>query len=333
VINGDNGAAQLSRSYQPSYSVLSPAALSVGDGIGNTGSYAVAYGSRTPAGSSGPRNSIVFKRTDGISSDFDRIYTSFVNGALVGTTYHRPCVAISASLRDYYLVWTSPNEDANGFRQVFSAEAHGGDAAGWTQAEAIPYVLTRTGVSCSIDRSSERLVVAYTGAGEEGVWLTSRPSLSAGTGQWASPPIRVPAYHPVLPTTTSGPPEIAFDFFATTPGNILWQDSRDLLVHSASVTFSGGTFVIGPERIESVDRTLLRSWPVVSAERNPILGSSLFTLPSGLGYSDVRLNLDPLNPFSWSSPYQDYPLRRYTSAASNLLFPERAFLSTSNTGI
>ena len=331
-MDGATGNAQLSRNYQPAYRVLSPASMTVGDGVANTGNFAIAYASVWPAGSSGSRNAIIFKRTDGISADFDRVYLATSNGVSVGTTYHRPCVAISASLQDYYLVWASPVEDVSGWRQVLVAESHGGDAAQWSSPEAIPYAMTRTGVSCSIDRSSERLVVAYTGAGEERVWITSRPSLTAGSGQWATP-FRVPAPLGGITPSTFGPPEIAFDFFSPTPGTLSWQENGDLRVHSTTVTFSGGTFVFGTDQIEGVDESLLRSWPVVSAEGNPVLAASLFTLPTGPGYRDERRSVQPWNPFVSAGDYSALPVRRYTGSASNLLLFERVLLSTSNTGI
>lgn len=109
-----------------------------------------------------------------------------------------------------------------------------------------------------------------------------------------------------------------------------------LRVHSTSVTFSGGTFVFGADRVESVDQTLLRSWPVVSAEGTPVLGSSMFTPPSGPGHQDERRSLQPSNPFTSSDGYSvgtSAAARRYTGNASNLLLNERVFLSTSNTGL
>lgn len=333
-LNSTNGNVTLTRSYQPSHRVLSPAAMSVGDGLANTGNFAVAYGSTsTPGGGSG-RNAIIFKRTDGVSNDFDRVYTATSGGVAIGTTYHRPCVAISASLQDYYLVWTSPVEDGSGARQVFAAEAHGGDAAYWSQPEAIPYVMTRTGVSCAIDRSSERLVLAYTGSGEEGIWITSRPSLSAGSGQWGTP-TRVLTLSGGVRPNNYGPPEISFDFFSTTPGTLSWQENADLRVHRTTVTFSGGTFMFGSDQIESTDVSLLRSWPVVSAEGAPVLGASLFTLPASLGYQDERRSLVSSIPFVSTDAYGVGPssARRYTGSASNLLLFERVFLSTSNTGL
>jgi hypothetical protein len=333
-VNGSNGNTSLKRDYLPSHRVLSPAAMSVGDGLANTGNFAIAYASTSLPGSSAGRGAIIFKRTDGVSNDFDRVYTANSGGVAIGTTYHRPCVAISASLQDYYLVWTSPVEDGNGARQIFAAESHGGDANSWTQPEVIPYAWTRSGVSCSIDRSSERLVVAYTGSSEEGIWITSRPSLTAGGGQWATP-TQVPVLSGGFQPRNYGPPDISFDFFSTASGTLAWQESRDLRVHRTSVTFSGGTFVFGADQVESTDASLLRSWPVVSAEGVPVLGSSLFTLPSGAGYQDERRSLQPSTPFVSTDAYGVGPwyARRYTGSASNLLLNERVFLSTSNTGL
>lgn len=200
--------------------MLSPASLSVGAGVGNTGGYVAAYGTTTPAGASAARNALLVKLTDGRSMDVDRVVQGTFNGVAVGTTFHRPCVAVSASGTDFYLVWTSPTENgSSGWRNIFAAESHNGGAITWSQPEAIGGAFTRSGISCSIDRATERLVVTFAGAGEEGLWLTHRPSLTAGAGQWSALTM-VTTTIAGSNASTYGPPDIAFDFFSATIGTL-----------------------------------------------------------------------------------------------------------------
>jgi len=218
---------------------------------------------------------------------------------------------------------------------VLSMESHGNRGTSWSAPEVISNAFTRTGVSCSIDRATERLVVAYTGAGEDGLWLTHRPSLTAGSGQWSAPK---QFDNPTVlgnPPSTHGPPDVAFDFFDTaTLGFLSWQDNADLLVHSVSITFSGGIYVPGSTHdTHAVDRAVLRSWPIVSFEANPILGSSIFV---GNNHGEERRSFPGASPILSSESYTVgavHAARRYTGAASNRVLWERAFLSTANTGL
>lgn len=336
AVNPTNGGATWISQVQPPFAIRSPASLATGNNAGYTGHYLVAYGTTTPAGSTGNPNALLVRLTDAASNNVDRVVQGSLNGVAVGTTFHRPCVAASATGSDHYLVWTSPVEvNGSGWRQVLSAESHNGGAFTWSQPEAIPGAFTRSGVSCAIDRATERLVVVFTGAGEEGLFLAHRPSLTPGAGQWGSNVIRL------LPSaSTYGPPDVAFDFFnGSTPGTVTWQDNADLNVHSAPLFFSGGTYVTGTPFIHTaVDPARLRSWPVATVESNPILGTSMFsasTTPANS--SEERRNFPGGSPVFMSSEAYSVgggsnPARRYTGAASNRVLNERAFLSTANLG-
>jgi hypothetical protein len=335
-INGSTGAMSVLRHTVPTDGpVHSPAGFAVGDGVAGSGSYAIAY--NTSGASVGTYYALRVKYTDGVSNDVTRTLTGTQNGLPVAWTYHKPCVAISASGNDHYLAWASPVELTGGWREVLTVESHNNRGSTWTAPFAIPGAYTRSGINCAIDRATERLVVTYTGAGEDGIWITHRSSLTSGAA-WSSP-IRVTAPMVFGQTpSTHGPPDIAFDFFsATTPGVLSWQDNNDLAIHSTSIVFSGGNYVtaLSMDVIHPTDPTLLRSWPTVTFESNRILGSSLFTV-GGL-HSENRRGFDAFGGlFSNSDTYTVgavHAARRYTGAASNRLSVQRAFLSTANTGL
>jgi hypothetical protein len=336
-----NGSVSVKGHFFPAHRVLSPVAVSVGDGVPGRGEYLTAFGTRHPAGTSGPRNAFGLVSTNGSATQFETIATAQLDGVEVGYSYHHPCVAVSASGNDYYLVWTSPIEATDGWRRILSMESHGSLNA-WGPPVIVPDAWTRTGVTCSIDRATERLVVAFSHAAEEGIFLSHRPSLTAGSGQWSYPQ-RIATT--VLSRTSSSydPPEISFDFFDTAGvlGTLAWQDNADLKTHSVFVFFSGGTYQqFGSLNTHNVDGSRLRSWPVIAAEGNPILGASMF-LGGGSGYAYYRRDErhDILVP---ATIHVDNPFyvvgsvdanRRYTGAASNRLFFERAFVSTANMGL
>jgi len=335
-VDWNTGGVSVLRHTLPPFRVLSPAAMATGDGVGYTGHYVVAYGTRTPAGSSGSRNAMLVRLTDGISSDVDRVVQGTLNGVQVAGTFHRPCVAAAASGTDHYLVWTSPVEDANGWRQVLAAESHNGGAITWSQPEVIPGAFTRSGVSCSIDRSTERLVVAFSGAGEEGIFLTHRPSLTAGAGLWAPVTMasRVQTIIDGKVASSYGPPDLAFDFFDTTSGTLTWQDNADLQVHSTSVSFSGGAYYGGSATTHSLVQTArLRSWPVAAVEGNDVLAYSnyvAYTTPAA--HSEERRSFQGQTPNFMSTENYSvgaiHAARHYTGAASNRNLFVRGLLST-----
>lgn len=332
-INPSNGAMSVLRHYQPTYRVLSPASIATGDGVGATGGYLVAYGSRTPAGSSGPRNAIVMKFTDGRVNDVDVIYQGSLGGQSVGTTYHRPCVAVATN-QSYYLVWASPIEDPQtGARQVLFAESHAPGAAGLSAPAAIPGALTRAGISCAVDPRNNRLVVAYSNAADERIMLTHRNAWSTGAS-WTAP-AAVTTTVAGAAASSLGPPDLAFNFFDTSGlGTLSWQDNADLRVHTAQVSLVSGAYTVSSAGTHNVDVTMLRSWPVLSPEINRILGSSLFVLPGSTNRREERRAvvgtvLDADAPYAVGAVHAS---RRYTGAASHRLLMEQAFLSTANTG-
>lgn len=265
-----------------------------------------------------------------------------LNGVAVGTSFHRPCVAVSATGGDHYLVWASPVESLDGWhdgwRQVLSMESHDGMAATWSQPEVVPNAWTRSGISCSIDRSTERLVVVFSDARAEGIFLTHRPSLTAGAGQWASDV--VPLMSPWA--SSYGPPDVVFDFFSWNPNGIVtWQQNSDLQVYSAGLYFSGGTYVISPFSVlphTSVTPANLRSWPLVVFENTAILGLSTYSAFATAALAAEQRSSFPFATTSFVSG-ESYlvgggsnPARHYTGAASNRMWLQRAILSTGNLG-
>lgn len=247
---------------------------------------------------------------------------------------------MSASGHDYYFVWTTSAEQSNGGRRIYSMESHtaGAFLNTWSAPENVvgPDVLTRTGLGCAIDRSTERLIVAFTGM-DEGIYITHRPSLVAGAGQWSGV-TRVQIPVDGHPASTYGPPDLAFDFFNPfLTGTLTWQDNADLRNHTVSVEFSGGSYIFGGTRnvVHANDPSMQRSWPVVSFEETAILGLSVFDptgLPSIRRFAEERRSLPFVSPFYVSSESYEvgaiHAARRYTSAASNLQYIERSFLST-----
>jgi len=337
-LNGSNGTVTALRHWYSNFGVHSPASLSVGDGVQGSGDYIIAYNTFDPTTQS---DALLVKFTDGVSNDVDRVVHATLGGADVGRTFHRPCVAVSAAGTDYYLVWASPNEGGGGWRQLLSMESHGNRGTSWSTPEVINNAFTRSGVSCSIDRATERLVVAYSGAGEDGIWTTHRPSLTAGAGQWSAPKrLLAPLIPGDQPNTTHlpssyGPPDIAFDFFDTaTQGILSWQDNADLRVHSVALTFSGGDYVPGSASWNHfVDHSVLRSWPIVSFESVPVLGSSVYF---GNNHGEERRSFPGFPFFLDGEGYTVgaiHAARRYTGAASNRIWFARAFLSTANAGL
>lgn len=333
AVNPSDGSVGTLRSYLPPYRVLSPASLSVGAGVGYVGDYAIAYATRSPAGSSGPRNALLVKLTDGVSTDVDRVVQGTWGTLPVGFSYHRPCIAVSATGSDFYLIWTSAYEGSSGERGIFATESHFGGAFTWSAPEFFN-AFTHTGISCSIDRATERLVVVYSDATTEGLFFNHRPSLTPGSGQWSSPTRLLIPMNGVL-ASSYGSPDIAFDFFSTASGNLTWQDNSDLAVHSVPLSFAAGSYVFGALTTHSTFPATLRSWPVVTAESAPILGVSrysAFAVPANNG--EERRGFPGVLPSLHTSEFYSVSAsRHYTGAASNRVWIERAFLSTTNTGL
>lgn len=320
--------------YVPTNPIRSSVAVAVGDGVGTTGGYILANATNAPI------NTLVVKLADGRGTEVPRVFGPLTPN--VGYTFHRPCVAVSSSGHDYYLAWTSNVEAADGGRAIWAMESHqsGAFLNSWSAPEQVgvadPNVRTRTGLSCAIDRVTERLVLAFTGM-DESIWLTHRPSLTPGAGQWSAA-TQVSVQVAGRAASTYGPVDIAFDFFnAAVPGILTWQDNGDLLTHSASVHFGTGSYLVGTTRhdVHTNNPAALRSWPVVSFEETPVLGVSVFDttgLPSTPRFGEERWSFPGASPFFLASESYEvgaiHAARRYTGAASNRIYYERAFLST-----
>lgn len=138
-----------------------------------------------------------------------------------------------------------------------------------------------------------------------------------------------------------GPPDIAFDFFSTSDGLLTWQNNADLQVYSASIFFSGGTYVVSPISLGvhgGVSVARLRSWPVVVFDGAAVLGLSTYsTFTSSALSGEQRQSFPSATPSFVST--ESYVVgsataaRHYTGGASNRIFFERAFLSTANMGL
>lgn len=178
-------------------------------------------------------------------------------------------------------------------------------------------------------------MVVFSGAGEDGIFLAQRPSLTPGAGQWGA------NVRWLMQGTASsyGPPDVAFDFFSTGPGTVTWQENSDLKVRTVPLFASGGTYFTGTPVIHTgVDVGRLRSWPVSTVEGNPILGLSMYTSTTLTSISAEERRSFPggspafVSTESYSVGGGSNPARHYTGAASNRVLFERAFISTANLG-
>jgi hypothetical protein len=170
--------------------------------------YAMAWGSPT---------GIRFAQGDG------RGFGAPVN--LIGGTNRRVCVATNTG-RDVFVAWAdlaqaTPSSGGNPFdgsRAIVFTQSHDGGST-WSAAANIPGAFTRAGVSCAFDPTGNKIVLAYQGSGEEGLWLTSRSPASLDPNGWS------------WPVMLSGPrtaetPSITFDPFAgTSSGWLAWHES------------------------------------------------------------------------------------------------------------
>lgn len=94
---------------------------------------------------------------------------------------------------------------------------------------------------------------------------------------------------------------------------------------------------MGPSVAHAVTAATLRSWPLITAESNPILGVSKYSTTGAAAHGEERQSFPGATPVIQSS--ESYTIggsasaRHYTGAASNRVLFERAFISTANTGI
>jgi hypothetical protein len=200
--------------------------------------------------------------------------------------------------------------------------------ATWTSPAALPFALTRTGVTCSFDGTS--FAVAYTGL-EGAVWLTTRP---AAGGSWTIPSTILPA------GTTAERPSLSFDPFSTTTGLLTYvQWAGGVLKPVArSIQVSGGTSV-GPSfdllaaSPSSPTVRRLRTSPVASQFGTTSIAA--YFVDGGTAgdfWSLTRARVvDPLLPSATTTVNStaftnSTPLTRYTDSAPNTMFVENALL-------
>lgn len=323
-----------------------PVALSMGDGLGRVNNYAAAYGYRSASNPSS--RGIQFLVGDGRTWSFSRqVACNDASCSNRAATSSRPCVVnAGGSALDYYLVWASSAQTLTGqggqpgARAVMYAESHDRGAT-WTQPAAINGAFTRTGVTCSYDRYLNRVVVAYSGSGEDGVWLTDRAASAVGN-VWRLPRmVAAGEGGNSLALASADAPYLAFDPFSNLPaslGILSWIDDRDLGVQVATVTYnaslgyvvSGAAMPVTAAQPGGFDlRERLRATPVVNFEGTPVVGLSMN--PTYETNTQLRANL---YGFFSSSAHVDSAssvfappsaLQRYTGAASNRSVLETAF--------
>lgn len=138
---------------------------------------------------------VFFERTNGsnLSAWIDRRYIVSAAGGVAAQIRHHTCVAASTTSPDVYVVFTASAEATQassgssvwaGTREVAFAESHDNGNT-WSAAAAIPGAFTRSGVSCAFDRATGRIVVGYSGSGEEAIWTTHRLATAVGPSAWA----------------------------------------------------------------------------------------------------------------------------------------------------
>ncbi len=325
--------------------VMTPAALSMGDGEGEIHNYAMAYGGLNTALG---RNGIFFGRGDGRTWTFRRELPCSASGDCSNhqMTTRQPCVANSEDGNHYVIAWADvaqlpassvPGQAwQDGARGIFFAESHDRGAT-WSSAAPIPGAFTRSGVSCSVNPVQHEVVLAYSGAGEDAIWLSRRSTTAPSQWTWPQP-LSLESDAP----RTADVPYVVFDQFNPVYGRLAWFDDLSLTVETATLQFNGSGYSIG-SRIPIQDSTfdafttaeLLRSSPVVEFEGTAILGLSLNSFlreQTSLWHS----NIDTPAPFQIISSATDSvynaPIRRYTGSASNRTFQERAFLATTIAG-
>jgi hypothetical protein len=247
---------------------------------------------------------------------------------LTGTemaTRHRVCTATNTG-GDVFIAWASANEAApsafgstfDGARAILFSQSHNGGAS-WTAARAIPGAFTRAGVSCAFDPTRGNIVLAYEGAGEEGVWVTHRPAVSAALDGWS------------WPSRLSGPrtpetPHITFDPFAgTTTGWLAWNESLDGMHKIRPVGFNGSNYVLTGALQTAVPSTsrLVRS-PIVAHMANGTAHVAYSNNdPRGTLQAHRRTRGFESGALSTAQNAENAPadnLMRYTGAAENTIF-------------
>lgn len=217
------------------------------------------------AGGSGWLQGIYFQAGNTVSQP---LYGAVLTGYLTENYTDLPLCLASDDLGHYLLAWASGNEGtptdggntyltlSSGARAVyFATSANGGTA--WTTAAAIPGAFTRAGVTCSFDVQGNNFVVAYTGSGEEGLWVTHR---SVGGSTWASVSQLGPAPGRSTVPSSIDTPNVAF--LVNPAGSLAWVDNVDgPLVGEIVLSGSAYTWTSTPVRVPTIggDERQLRS--------------------------------------------------------------------------
>lgn len=324
--------------------VISPVALAMGDGrpAGSVNAnYAAVYGGEDIATS---RLGLFFLLGDGRQWPFTQQFLceSSTTCANHQATYRRPCVVNSHDGDHYYIVWAEDFQQSDGSRWVWYKESH--DAGGtWSAAATLPWAVTRAGVSCTLDPHRDRVVVAYSGANDDGIYLADRSATAVGSGAWTMPRmIQNEGGLPVAPRTADVPYVVFDQFGGNTPGRMAWRDDLELTPKIATIFFDGTRYTIGNPRAiwDSYDTGALsgfttaerlRSIPVIDFEGFPVLALSLNRyLAQQRQHWQWDLDQAPpqqANSIEYNS-ITDAVIRRYTGAASNRDIPETALVST-----
>lgn len=271
-------------------------------------------------------------------------------------TQRRPCIATdNSSGNDVYLLWAEVSEEPwtgganSGARRVFVSESHDRGVTFGTPY-ALPWAYTREGVSCAYDRSQSRIVVAYQGSGEEGLWTAHRLSNAVGVGAWTTfQRIQGGTHVAAVPTSPDGP-ALAFDVFGNTShGFIAWYEGQSNQLLSAPITYNGTAYELsGPAVVmppgpvwygfESGNAaTLLRGTPAIRFEGAADLGLSM----DYGGFSEIQrqlrlLGLSTAGSSPFGGPHESYnnsptdPRPRYAGAASNRCYAEQSYAVFSN---
>ncbi len=164
-----------------------PVAITAGDGEQTHHNYALAWGGYGSGTTGQP--GIAVRRGDG-----SQWQTTFLPAGSSGAlnerrTFRRPCITVSDRGIDFYVMWSSDNQVSEsagapiwtGARAIFAMESHDRGAT-WSDPAQVGGAYTRNGISCSLDRTGGRVVAAYQGSGEDGVWITHRPANSSTLG-------------------------------------------------------------------------------------------------------------------------------------------------------
>lgn len=180
-------------------------------------------------GTSDPR--VLFEQGDGSGTNWGQ--QRQVSNSTFAFSRHRTCVVAHPWASDVYVLWADaaqtqlmnvndPNPLA-GSHQVVFAESHDGGNS-FSPPAALGSLRTRTGLSCTFDPVSQRIVAAVADHIER-LTLIHRPA--AAGGAWSAPvPLVGPAS--IFSLRTGETPLVSFDAYSSDGyGLLTWWDSDD----------------------------------------------------------------------------------------------------------